>query len=227
MASPRSPYPLDKALAALEKQYGAPSKPVPRTPLQWILWENVAYLVDDAKRLRAFETLRKTVGLTAEALEAASREALLAVTRLGGMHPEARVDKLKDIAAIAREHGGKGLESVLELSPAAARKVLGLFPGIGKPGADKILMACGVATELALESNGLRVLLRLGYGKAAGSYAASYRSVQSAIADQRRAESGWALRAHLLLRLHGKRVCKQNAPDCDACPLAKGCPASS
>lgn len=226
-SSAPEPQPLARVLAALERIHGAPPRPVPRTPLQWILWENVAYLVDDERRKRAFEALRRSVGLTAEALDAASREELLAVTRLGGMHPEARVDKLKDVADLAREHGGKGLESVLRLPPAAARKVLGRFPGIGKPGADKILMACGAADELALESNGLRVLLRLGYGEEAASYATTYRSVQVALAGQRKDDSAWALRAHQLLRTHGQTLCKRSAPDCDACPLARGCPSAT
>jgi len=218
---------LDATLATLEELHGAPPRPVPRTPLQWILWENVAYLVDDAKRKRAFDALRRTVGLTAEALGRASREELLAVTRLGGMHPELRVDRLKDIGAIALEHGGKGLESVLRLAPAKARKVLRLFPGIGAPGADKILMACGASGGLALESNGLRVLLRLGWGKEGKDYARSYRSVQEAIAAEVVEQPGWALRAHQLLRVHGQTVCKNTGPDCDACPLAEGCPGAS
>jgi len=227
MAARRARPALSAILRTLAELHGPPPRPLPRTPLQWILWENVAYLVDDARRRKAFEALRASVGLTAEALGRARREDLLAVTRLGGMHPEARADRLAEIGALARANGGKGLESVLRLEPAAARRVLGKFPGIGKPGAEKILMACGASGALALESNGLRVLLRLGYGKEGKSYPATYRSVQEALEPEREDDPAWALRAHQLLRTHGQTLCKNRAPDCDACALAESCPSVS
>ena len=46
-----------------------------------------------------------------------------------------------------------------------ARRALKRFPGIADPGADKLLLFAGVTPYLALDSNGLRVLLRLGYGE--------------------------------------------------------------
>jgi endonuclease III len=207
----------------LAKQYGEPKKPAPRTPLQWILWENVAYLLDDEKRARAFAQLKKTVGLTAQKIDAADRATLLAVTRMGGMHPEARVDKLKDIAAIALDLGGGGLEGLLDLPLPAARKALRRFPGIGAPGADKILLACGAGDVLALDSNGLRVLTRLGYGTEAKDYAKTYRSVIAAVGKQAGTSAADLWRAHQLLRTHGQVLCKHKAPDCDACPLEERC----
>jgi adenine-specific DNA glycosylase len=47
----------------------------------------------------------------------------------------------------------------------AERKALQLFPSIGKPGAEKIPLFTKTAPVVALESNGLRVLVRLGYGR--------------------------------------------------------------
>jgi endonuclease-3 len=178
---PAKPPDLAQVLAALSKLHGEPAPPIPRTPLEWILWENCAYLVDDERRAKTFETLRARVGLTAEKIDKASREKLHDVTELGGMHPEARADRLKDVASIALAHGGGGLESVLAMPTPRARKTLKLFPGIGDPGADKILMFCGALPKLALESNGLRVLVRLGFGDESSSYATTYRSVIAAL----------------------------------------------
>jgi endonuclease-3 len=208
---------------ALARQHGEPERAVPRTPLEWVLWENVAYLVSDEKRARAFSQLKKTVGLTAEKIDAADRETLLAVTRLGGMHPEARVDRLKDIASIALDMGGGNLKSLLKLPLPAARKALRRFPSIGAPGADKILLACGSGDGLALESNGLRVLLRLGFGEEAKSYSTTYRSVIEAVGADAGRKGGDFLRAHQLLRAHGQAVCRRTAPDCEACPLEDRC----
>src|SRR2546426_12509444 len=47
-------------------------------------------------------------------------------------------------------------------SPAEARKILKRFPGIGDPGADKILLFCRGGQGLGPDSNALRVLVRLG-----------------------------------------------------------------
>jgi endonuclease III len=215
---------LPKLLSALEEQYGKPAAPVPKTPLEWVLWENVAYLVDDERRAAAFAALKKATRCDPARIAGASAESLLAVTVLGGMHPEARVDRLKEIAAIALELGGGSLEPLLELPPAQAAKALARFPSIGAPGAQKILMACGAGQALALESNGLRVLLRLGFGTESKNYAASYRSVQQALAGELPARPAERLAAHLLLRAHGQALCKRTSPDCDACPLAARCP---
>lgn len=191
-----------------------------------MLWENVAYLVDDEQRARAFRELRKLTRCDPKRIAAASAERLLSVTALGGMHPEARVERLKQIAELALELGGGTLEQLLELPEAQACKQLARFPSIGAPGAQKILMACGAGSALALESNGLRVLLRLGFGVESKNYAQSYRSVQEAIAGELPRTAAARLAAHQLLRAHGQVLCRRSAPDCDACPLAARCPSS-
>lgn len=221
MASRRSA--LAAALDELEKLHGPPRDPIPRAPLDWILWENVAYLVDDERRELAYRTLARKVGLTAERIAKAPASALREVADLGGMHPERRVDRLREIAELALENGGGDLSSVLDLPLPAARKVLKKFPGIGDPGADRILIHCGTVTKPALESNGLRVVVRLGYGEETKSYSATYRSALEALAPEVRADAVWLARASQLLRIHGKNVCKATVPDCDACPLTRSC----
>ncbi len=223
MVRSRKPAKLSARLAALAGLHGEPQRSVPRTPFEWVLWENVAYLVDDARRERVFRELMKEIGRTAEAIDGATHGQLLAVTRLAGRDPAERARRLHECACIALEHGGGTLASVLELEPVRARTVLARFPGIGAPGAAKILSACGASPELALESNGLRVLLRLGYGEELGAYAKTYRSVIAAVAGEVREDEGWAWRAHRLLREHGRTICRNAAPACEGCPLAADC----
>ena len=210
-------------LDALEALHGPPAKPLPKRPLDWVWWENVAYLVADDRRAEAYRSLSKRVGLTAEAVQRAPREDLLEVARLGGMHPERRARTLAGIADLALEAGGGRLERLLRLPAAEARRILKRFPGIGDPGADKILLFCGIAPVLALESNGLRVAVRLGYGKEGKSYAATYRSAREALEPGLAKDCAELARAHRLLRAHGQTLCRRNAPDCDACPLADAC----
>lgn len=215
---------FEEVQKSLVASYGKSPSPVPRTPFEWVLFENVAYLVSDAKRELAFRALGKLTRFDPARIAAASAESLLEVTRLGGMHPQARVDRLKEIAELALELGGGTLQALLELSEKEAAKALARFPSIGAPGAAKILMACGAGKELALESNGLRVLLRLGFGTESKNYAQSYRSVQQALAAELPRTPAARLSAHLLLRTHGQQVCKRTSPDCDVCPLAARCP---
>ncbi len=139
------------------------------------------------------------------------------------MHPERRVDKLREIAELAVEAGGGRLEKVLELEPRKARSVLKKFPGIGDPGADKILLFCGASSTMALESNGLRVAVRLGYGEESKSYSTTYRSALEALEPGLEKAAAKRARAYELLRRHGQTLCKRSAPDCDACPLNGTC----
>src|SRR6185436_2622978 len=97
------------------------------------------YLVDDERRARAFAVLKKRVGLTPAKLRAARPEVLHEVAALGGMHPSQRAERLREIGEIALELRDD-LRGVLALPPAKARRALRKFPGIGEPGAEKILL---------------------------------------------------------------------------------------
>ena len=53
---------LTKIVARLARFYGRPKPPITTDPFELILWENVAYLVNDERRAQAFELLRQSVG---------------------------------------------------------------------------------------------------------------------------------------------------------------------
>lgn len=218
---------LGKIVAALEQLYGRPTPPPARGPFEMILWENVAYLQPDARHTAAFEALKTLTGAKPMRILAAPRETLLGVARLGGMRPEQRVERLREIAEIAVNEFAGGLEEELKRPVPEARRALKRFPAIGDPAAEKILVFCGAAPLLALDSNGLRSLLRLGFGVEKKSYGATYRAVQEAavasLPGRLRQDCGWLARAHLLLRRHGKELCKTGGPRCELCPLAAVC----
>lgn len=212
---------LKRILAALERQYGRPEPPPAKGPFELVLWENACYLLPDERRAEVFAGLRERVGLTAEAIWNAPDSELLPLAARSGMQPETRVMRWREIARIALQEFDGNLDRVLTMEYAKARKALRKFPSIGEPGAEKILMFCGVAAGLPLESNGLRVLVRIGYGRAnPKNYGAMYKSVQEAVAGELPKEIPLA---HLLLRAHGKTQCKDAAPRCEECPLAASC----
>jgi endonuclease-3 len=215
--------PFNQAIAQLRHHYGAPKAPPAKGPFELLLWENACYLLPEERRLEVFEALRKQVGLNAAAIDAASDKLLLPLARRGGMRPETRVFRWREIARITLQQYAGDLDSILKLPYLQAKKALKQFPTIGDPGAEKILLLCGLSSGLPLESNGLRVLVRLGWGRLQKNYGATYRSVQTAVQPELPASAARLKEAHLLLRLHGKELCKDNAPLCHQCPLANAC----
>jgi endonuclease III len=207
----------------LKAHYGAPAPLKTTDPFELILWENVAYLVDDVRREKVFDELRNTVGLLPSDILNASISELDRATKLGGLISQQRSSRLKECALIAFNECGGDLHAVLRLPAAKAIKALKQFPAIGAPGAEKILLFTKTHPILALDSNGLRVLLRLGFGQEKKNYSASYKSVREAIADQCGDNCDALIEAHRLLRQHGKTICKTTKPKCGQCPVSSSC----
>lgn len=215
---------LKKIVARLASYYGQPKPPITTDPFELLLLENVAYLVSDQRREEAFKLLRKHAGTRPHEILAAGQERILQSTKLGGMHSEQRAARLREIALIAMNEFGGDLRQALRLPLPKAKRALRKFPGIGEPGAEKILMLTRSYQVLGLDSNGLRVLVRLGFGEEKKkNYAATYRSVQETLSGQLIEDYDWLISAHLLLRQHGKELCKTNAPACEKCPVRKSC----
>jgi endonuclease III len=207
----------------LEAHYGRPNSPKLTDPFHLVLFENIGYLVDDERREAAFEALRDRVGLKPPDILSDSTEELVQIAELGGIHPELRAQRLKEIAHIVLNDFEGDLGNALRLPLPKAVRALKKFPSIGDPGAEKILLFTKTQPILALESNGLRVLLRLGFGQERKNYSASYASVREALRGQISNDCEFLIRAHLLLRQHGKELCKANNPRCTLCPVRRTC----
>jgi endonuclease III len=210
-------------IARLRRHYGEPARPPATGPFELVLWENACYLLPDERRLEVFNTLRDKVGLTPGAIVAAADTILLPIAIRGGMRPETRVFRWRQIAQTTLKQFGGNLNSIVDGPYAEAKKALRLFPTIGDPGAERILLLCGVATGLPVESNGLRVLTRLGWGSTHRTYGATYRSVQDDLKPELPVHVERLREAHLLLRIHGKTLCKDKMPLCHQCPVSTNC----
>jgi endonuclease III len=222
---PRKVSRLQRVLDRLESALGIPAAPRLGSVFAHVAWENIAYLVDDDRRAAAFAALKRSTRLRAEAVLGMPLAELVELCRLGGIHPELRAKRLQQSAQLALADGDDA--SVLGLEPRKAMRLLQRYPAIGRPGAEKILLFTGTAPLLALESNGLRALLRLGYGTEHKGYDQSYRSAQAAAAAELPATVAALQRAYLLLRQLGQSVCRRSAPDCAACPARALCPTGS
>jgi|SRR5580700_2115856 endonuclease-3 len=214
--------PFAALIDRLAHLYGEPAPPAVTEPFAMILWENIAYLASDTKRAEAFAELQTKVGLTPAAIRKANDSTLLAIASKG-IVADNTVAKLRKAADIARDDFGDDLSPVLDKPLAAAKKDLRKFPAIGEPAAEKILLFNQRYPILALESNGLRVLVRLGYAPEHRNYATVYKGAQRALEPQLPANCEALIRAHQLLRQHGQELCKRNSPACGRCPLRLGC----
>ncbi len=92
---------LARIIDALREAYGRVASPPAPSAFALILWEKVAYLAPDAKRLAAFRALESRVGLTPEAILAAKRNELEAICMLGGAVAFSdRAKSMQDSAAL-------------------------------------------------------------------------------------------------------------------------------
>jgi endonuclease-3 len=219
----RSPSKLAKLLDRLEKFYGKPEPPRPTDPYEMILYTNCGYPASDASCAKGFAALKKEIGLRPDDILAAPDAKLAEPMRLGGIVPEVRAARLKEIAGLVKHAFAGDLRAVLKKPLPEARKALKQFPTIGDPGADKILLFTKTAPVAAVPSNCVHVPLRLGFGEEKKNYAASYRSAQEAIHAELPEECGALLRAYLLLKRHGQELCKRSRPLCEECPVSSDC----
>ncbi len=224
---PRSRWPLQEVFRLLHQHYGPPS-PLPSIdPFELVLWESCAYLVDDERRARVYARLVAATKARPIQIAGMQTEALAGlIEKDGGMVPLKRAEKLQQAANLVLDWGQAELRRLCAEEPERARKLLKQLPGIGDPGADRLLMICGSKRTLAPESNGLRVLVRIGFGEEHSAYSKSYASVVAATEPELPKTPEGLLQAHLLLRQHGKTLCKASMPRCGECPLATRCPSA-
>ena len=214
---------VTRVLDRLEKHYGKRTPLTPAGAYEMVVYANCGYPANDATCTKGFAALTKKIGTRPDEILAAPEKELRDVLRLGGIFPELRAQRLREIAARVRDQYDGDLTAALRKPLAEARKTLKQFPTIGDPGADKILLFTGVAPVAAVPSNCVHVPLRLGLGTAYKSYTRDYRSAQDALAAALPETRAARLRAYLLLQHHGQELCKRSRPHCDECPVTADC----
>jgi endonuclease III len=177
----------------------------------------------DTTCTKGWQSLTQEIGVDPEKLFAASPANLGRALRPGGMVPELRAIRLKEIAARVKDEFAGDLRSALVGPIVKARKLLKKFPGIADPGADRILLFGSIAPVAAIPSNGPHVLVRIRRGFEPESYAVTYREAQQVIMAEVPEELDARTRAYLLLKRHGQELCKRTKPKCSECPVSGYC----
>lgn len=214
---------FDATLRALKKAHGRPTQRAPIDPWEHVLWENVGYLVDDARRKAAYLALEKKTKLSPDAILRCKPKRLAKVIVEGGMLAEHRAEKVIECARVVKKMGGVHVLREAVDKDADGSK-LKRFPGFGEPGADRVLLLNEKKRTLAPDSNALRVMARLGWIREQKSHAKTYANGAKKMAKALPKKWPDLIAAHLLLKMHGQETCTRNAPACSECPLAKKCP---
>jgi endonuclease III len=214
---------LTDILTKLEKFHGKQEPCWPLDPYEFIVWWHCGYPASDVRCTKGLKKLSTEIGIEPEKLLSATPAKLASALKPGGMFPELRGLRLKEIAMRVKVQFDGDLRTALAKSASEARKILKKFPGIADPGADRILLFSGIAPVAAVPSNCAHVLARILDGKEQENYARTYRRLQEAISTEIAEKFDPRMRAYLLVKRHGQETCKRTKPKCDACPVNSVC----
>src|SRR5271167_1101859 len=98
---------ISELLDRLEKSYGKQESWWPTHPYEFIVWWHCGYPASDAACTKGWEKLRSEIGIEPHQLLKASPAQLASALKPGGMVPELRGLRLKEIALrVENELGG-------------------------------------------------------------------------------------------------------------------------
>jgi len=212
------PHLLDR----LESHYGPQEPSWPTDPYEFIIWWHSGYPQSEDRCSRGFAALQSQVGIEPHHILAASDQKLIAAMKPGGMVPELRAMRLRQIAQRVLEQYGGELKTILRGPIAGMRKLLKEFHGISDPGADRILLFAHAAPVAAVPSNCPHVLVRIVHGLERENYGVTYREAQEVVEQEVPPQFHARQRAYLLLKTHGRQICKSK-PQCQRCPVRDAC----
>jgi endonuclease III len=215
---------LDQLLNMLEAFYGVQQPGWPVDPYLFLVWWQCGYPASDAACRKGWESLTSRIGTDPDRLLSANPAKLALALKPGGMVPELRAMRLKEIAERVQKEFGGDLRAALSGMPISqVRASLKKFPGIADPGADRILLFGGISPVAAVPSNCTQVLARIEQGQERENYGQTYKEAQQLITAALPAKFDARIRAYLLLKCHGQTLCKRTNPKCSACPVSASC----
>ena len=218
-----APLRITDLLDSLESNYGALDPAAPTDPYEFLIWWHCGYPASEERCSKGWASLTSEIGIAPKRLLSASTAKLEGALKAGGMVPDLRAARLKEIAArILGEYAGDLRSALSRLSVPQARKALKAFPGIGNPGADRILLFARLSPVAAVPSACPHVLVRVLDGAEGPKYVAVYAAAQR-ILNTLPATVDERIRGYLLVARHGHELCKRSSPLCERCPLRARC----
>jgi endonuclease-3 len=222
-AVPQSRNSISGLLDSLEAFYGPQEPNFPVDPYEFLVYWYCGYPASDAACSKGWTALTREVGIEPEILLKAKPEKLAAALKAGGMVPELRAERLKELAMRVKDEFGDDLRAGLAGPIPQARRKLKSFHSIADPGADRILLFGGISPIAAVPSNCVHVLDRILHSQETQNYSTAYREAQRALAAELPEKFDVRTRAFLLLKKHGQEICKRTNPKCGECPVNAKC----
>src|SRR5215469_14682143 len=172
---------LPEILDRLEAFYGPQGPNWPTDPYLFLVWWSCGYPASDKACTRGFDSLKKNIGVDPERLLNAPIPKMASALKPGGMLPELRAERLKELASRVMNEFGGDLRAALAGPVQEARKKLKSFHSIADPGADRILLFAGLMPIAAVPSNCVHVPVRILRGPESTNYNKDYREAQQQI----------------------------------------------
>lgn len=220
----RPPASLASILDKLESFYGVQKTAWPTDPYEFALWWLSGYPQSDTNCAKGWAGLTGAMGTTPAEILTVPPKKLSEAIKSGGMVPELRAQRMKEVALrVQIEFGGDLLASIKSVPVAEARKILKKLPNIADPGADRILLFARIAPIAAVPSNNVHPLVRILHGRERENYGVNYRQAKADIEEQTPESFEARIRAYLLLKVHGQTLCKRTKPKCEECPVNGVC----
>lgn len=210
-------------LDRLEKFYGPQEPSFPTDPYEFLVFWYCGYPASDVACSKGWANLTRDLGIEPDKLLNAKPAKLAAALKAGGMVPELRAERLKELAMRVQDEFGGDLRAALVGPIAQARKKLKSFHSIADPGADRILLFGGISPIAAVPSNCVHVLDRILHSNESKNYSVAYREAQRALAADLPEKFDVRARAYLLIKRHGQEICKRTNPKCEKCPVRAQC----
>jgi endonuclease-3 len=223
MTRRRTRLTVPEILNQLEAFYGKQEPCWPSDPYLFLLWWYCGYPASDASCSKGWKELIGRIGTDPDAILAAHPAKLTAALKPGGMLPELRAERIKEVTSRIKKEFDCDLRASLAGPITKVRKILKSFPSIADPGADRILLFAGIQPVAAVPSNCTGVLERIKNGREEKNYNASYREAHRMIDSEVPATFDARIRAYLLLKRHGQELCKRTKPKCEICPIRAEC----
>src|SRR5580704_10866915 len=108
---------IPELLTQLESFYGQLETNWPTDPYLFLVWVHCGYPASDAACAKGWESLQSRIGVDADRLLAANPAKLAAALKPGGMVPELRALRLKEIAERVQSEFGGDLLGALKGMP--------------------------------------------------------------------------------------------------------------
>src|SRR5262245_66683800 len=103
----RAAVPIPDLLRRLESHYGKQEPSWPTDPYLFLVWWYCGYPASDAACTKGWKSLNRYIGVDIERILAAPPAKLASALRPGGMMPELRAMRLKEVSArVQDEFGG-------------------------------------------------------------------------------------------------------------------------